>query len=701
MRRRKNGLPAMLALTILLSGISEQSVHQSYVYAEQIETPEDLNRTSSRGETQPSAGNMDETDGAPAFGEAGETGMKDTEVETGTGSGSGSETGDVSEPETETESETKESESETETEPETKENESETEAGSAAESEPETGASTEPESKPETEASSEPEREPETEAASELESEFELESELDSEPESESEAETESDETKDTEKDFSGSNSYYWDASWYIRPDFRFIQVEKQYALVRNTANALVYEQTTTGSKVVGYIPYMGTAYLLKHIETAEGDWAYMESGAVRGFVQQQNLTEGTFAEKTAETIGEKNLKTGIAFCERAENAAYTYTHTTAQPVLASKQYAIMLQGGPVYEYESETSKVVGTTTSGTTVYALVDNENGWVYIESGDVRGFVEKNRLLSGLAARTLALDQDITQTATACVEPEDNRSLYYTLRSTQEAVSANQTGIAVAAYAAGFSGRLQYVWGGTSLSVGADCSGFTQAVYQRFGISIPRLAEEQGISGEPVANLAMARPGDIVCYGSHVGIYLGNGKVAQCSGDRNNTAANPGRGVTICAVDYRPIASIRRYLINTESGNGERNYRIDPTNYTASELELIYAIVAQEDNGSYEGALAVISSAMNRTESAQWGRLGGNALSQLTAPGQYCYSMDHYWKKRLNGNVPDYVVRAVSDCLKRGIRNHKYTSFRSRKGSQTGASAIQIGGNWFFGS
>ena len=106
MRRRKNGLPAMLALTILLSGISEQSVHQSYVYAEQIEAPEDLNRTSSGGETQPDVGNMDETDGAPAFGGAGETGMKDTEVETGTGSGSGSETGDVSEPETETESET-------------------------------------------------------------------------------------------------------------------------------------------------------------------------------------------------------------------------------------------------------------------------------------------------------------------------------------------------------------------------------------------------------------------------------------------------------------------------------------------------------------------------------------------------------------------------------------------------------------------
>ena len=102
MRRRKNELPAMLALTILLSGISEQPAHQSYVYAEQIEAPEDLNRTSSGGETQPDAGNMDETDGAPAFGEARATGMKDTGAET------------------ETETETKESETETETEPETK-----------------------------------------------------------------------------------------------------------------------------------------------------------------------------------------------------------------------------------------------------------------------------------------------------------------------------------------------------------------------------------------------------------------------------------------------------------------------------------------------------------------------------------------------------------------------------------------------------
>ena len=111
------------------------------------------------------------------------------------------------------------------------------------------------------------------------------------------------------------------------------------------------------------------------------------------------------------------------------------------------------------------------------------------------------------------------------------------------------------------------------------------------------------------------------------------------------------------------------------------------------------MIWAIVAQEDNGSYKGALAVISSAMNRTESSKWGYCGRTAMEQLTAPGQYCYSNDTYWMARLGGNVPDYVKTAVNDCLKKGIRNHNHTSFRSTKGKVTGPDAVQIGGNWFF--
>ena len=89
------------------------------------------------------------------------------------------------------------------------------------------------------------------------------------------------------------------------------------------------------------------------------------------------------------------------------------------------------------------------------------------------------------------------------------------------------------------------------------------------------------------------------------------------------------------------------------------------------------------------------------MNRTESPNWRSLGSTAMQQLTAPGQFCYSMDHYWEARLGGNVPAYVKQAVNDCLEKGIRNHSFTSFRSTEGKVTGPDAVQIGGNWFFGN
>ncbi len=122
-------------------------------------------------------------------------------------------------------------------------------------------------------------------------------------------------------------------------------------------------------------------------------------------------------------------------------------------------------------------------------------------------------------------------------------------------------------------------------------------------------------------------------------------------------------------------------------------------DPTNYTQEELELIWAIVAQEDDTGYEGALAVISSAMNRAD-ANYGGYGTTALEQLTADGQYCYSPKvsdpSLYQRRLGGNVDDFVIQAVTDCLTKGVRNNTYLNFRSS--NRTG-EYVQIGGNWYF--
>ncbi len=115
-----------------------------------------------------------------------------------------------------------------------------------------------------------------------------------------------------------------------------------------------------------------------------------------------------------------------------------------------------------------------------------------------------------------------------------------------------------------------------------------------------------------------------------------------------------------------------------------------------YSAEELDLLCAITAQECSSSYEGALAVITTACNRAQSSKWSRNGTDPLSQYKAPNQFCYTIDSYWVRRLNGNYADFVKQAVVDALN-GKRNHTYLSFR---GYQT-AGSVKIGGNWYFNS
>ncbi len=140
-----------------------------------------------------------------------------------------------------------------------------------------------------------------------------------------------------------------------------------------------------------------------------------------------------------------------------------------------------------------------------------------------------------------------------------------------------------------------------------------------------------------------------------------------------------------------------------INGQEGYVNKNFIMNnkkPTysqNTSTNELETIWAIVMQEAGANYEGALAVMSSAINRTQSSRWRYLGDTVYEQLTAPGQYCYSIDTHWVKYLGGNVPEVVKQAVADGLN-GKTNHGYTCFRST--SCGDPSRVNIGGNWFFG-
>lgn len=112
---------------------------------------------------------------------------------------------------------------------------------------------------------------------------------------------------------------------------------------------------------------------------------------------------------------------------------------------------------------------------------------------------------------------------------------------------------SGQQIASYACQFVGN-PYVSGGTSLTNGADCSGFTYRVYADFGYSIPRTSYAQRNAGKAV-DYANAQPGDIICYSGHVAIYIGNGKIVHASTRKT--------GIKISNAQYREILAVRRIV------------------------------------------------------------------------------------------------------------------------------------------
>lgn len=132
-----------------------------------------------------------------------------------------------------------------------------------------------------------------------------------------------------------------------------------------------------------------------------------------------------------------------------------------------------------------------------------------------------------------------------------------------SSNSSSSSTKSGKKVVKYAKKFVGN-RYVWGGTSLTNGTDCSGFTMRVYEHFGISLPRTSSSQSSVGKKVSSLSSAQAGDLVFYGSsgnvsHVAIYISNGKIVHAS----NSKAYPAGGIKTSTANYRTPITIRRVL------------------------------------------------------------------------------------------------------------------------------------------
>lgn len=262
-----------------------------------------------------------------------------------------------------------------------------------------------------------------------------------------------------------------------------------------------------------------------------DGDWTKIQSGNAVGYVPSGVLYTGKDA-KAHEDEYEKTEATVLANVLNVRNGQ-----------------------GTEYEIVSQVCQNEICTVSG-------EPENGWYPVHVGDIDGWVSGEYIdveTSYSYGETreeeevrLTQSQEILMTPENVFEQQPQAgSDSYTVPAA--GMAAGTTGQAVIDFACQFIGN-PYVWGGTSLTEGADCSGFVQSVYANFGISLPRTTWDMENVGYAVS-LEEALPGDLVLYDGHVGLYMGDGNIVN--------AMNEVDGIGICSAEYAPILTIRRVL------------------------------------------------------------------------------------------------------------------------------------------
>lgn len=269
-----------------------------------------------------------------------------------------------------------------------------------------------------------------------------------------------------------------------------------------------------------------------------ENGWYQITSGSVTGYVKAEYCVTGEAAVELAKQVG-----TRLA----TVNTETLFVRT--EPSIESSRMA-MVPGGEDFLVMEETDEWVKIN---------VEEGDGWVSKEYVEIRTeFVEAEskeeeeaRLAKEEEERRKA--QEAARASRAAQEPRNEAPAASQSTTTDYSVgTGSELGVAVAEYALQFVGN-PYKWGGTSLTDGADCSGFVLSVYANFGVSLPHSSKADRSQGYAVEGLENAQPGDLICYSGHVALYIGNGQIVH--------ASNKKTGIIVSNADYKRILAIRR--------------------------------------------------------------------------------------------------------------------------------------------
>ncbi len=268
---------------------------------------------------------------------------------------------------------------------------------------------------------------------------------------------------------------------------------------VISSGNLNIRREASTDSEVVGILTNHNACELLEDA----GDWYKVTSGKVTGYVSKQYLVTGD----EAESIAQQEIKT----------VATVNTETLNVRAEKSTEAAVLSQVGNSEAF---------------TVNSVAD---GWVEISVDDSVGYISQDYVTLAQALPTAK-----------------------TIEQVKYGDGVSDVRASVVSYALQFVGN-RYVWGGTSLENGVDCSGFTMRILGKYGISLPHSSKAQPSYGTKIS-ASEAKPGDLFFYGSgrsisHVAIYIGNGQIVHASNKRD--------GIKVSNAFYRSPICVARYL------------------------------------------------------------------------------------------------------------------------------------------